>query len=426
VLKTLRPVLICLAVALPALFVRLAGIHPAAPVALIVYGAGVVAAAFVLAWAAEAAEMDISGGLATALLALIAVLPEYAVDLYFAHTAGSDPAYTAYAAANMTGSNRLLLGLGWSVVAALALLIASRRARRTVRELVLDSGYRRELGFLSIAAVVAFVMPLTGQIHLLFGIGLLGFFGFYLWRAATSKDDDQPDLVGPAARIGALPKHQRRPLVVALFAGAAVAILASAEPFAESLVASGQALGIDQFLLVQWLAPLASESPELIVAVLFALRGKGAAALGLLIAAKVNQWTLLVGSLPVAYAIGGGGTSLPLDGRQVEEVLLTATQTALGVAVLLSLRFPRWAAFGLFGLFAVQFAIPGQHGRLMLSVVYAALAAVVLVRHRQWILPTLAAPFRREPEISSPAERELVLAGHGGDRAASAPPPPFR
>jgi len=427
VLMTLRPALVCLTVALPAVLVRLTGIHPAAPIALIVYGAGVVAASFVLAWAAEAAEVDISGGLATALLALIAVLPEYAVDLYFAHTAGSDPAYTAYAAANMTGSNRLLLGLGWSMVAGLALLIASRRAGRPVRELVLDTGYRRELGFLAIAAGVAFVMPLTGQIHLLLGIGLLGFFGFYLGRAAVSGNHSEPDLVGPAARIGALPTHQRRPLVVALFVAAGLIILASAEPFAESLVASGQTLGIDQFLLVQWLAPLASESPELIVAVLFALRGRGAAALGLLISAKVNQWTLLVGSLPVAYAIGSGSTALPLDGRQVEEVLLTATQTALGVAVLLSLRFPRWAAPALFGLFAVQFAIPGQHGRLMLSLVYAVLAAAVLFRHRDWILPTLAAPFRSgRDEVSSPAEREPVLAGHGDGRTASAPPPRSR
>ena len=40
-----------------------------------------------------------------------------------------------------------------------------------------------------------------------------------------------------------------------------------------------------------------------------------------------NQWTLLVGSLPMAYLIGGGGTVLQLDGRRVEEILLTATQT---------------------------------------------------------------------------------------------------
>ena len=43
------------------------------------------------------------GPLAIALLAVIAVLPEYAVDLYFSYTAGHDPDYVQYAAANMTG-----------------------------------------------------------------------------------------------------------------------------------------------------------------------------------------------------------------------------------------------------------------------------------------------------------------------------------
>ena len=88
----------------------------------------VVAASFVLAWAAEAAQVDISSGLAVALLAVIAVLPEYAVDLYFAYRAGERPEYVQYAAANMTGSNRLLLGLGWSVVVLISLFLASRQS----------------------------------------------------------------------------------------------------------------------------------------------------------------------------------------------------------------------------------------------------------------------------------------------------------
>jgi cation:H+ antiporter len=49
-------------------------------------------------------------------------------------------------------------------------------------------------------------------------------------------------------------------------------------------------LGIDRFLLVQWLAPLASEAPEFIIAILFAARGKGTAAIAMLISSKVNQW----------------------------------------------------------------------------------------------------------------------------------------
>lgn len=79
-----RSSLITAAFIIPAVIVRLAGLHPNPVAALTVYGAAVVAASFVLAWAAEAAQIDVSGGLAIALLALIAVLPEYAVDLYYA------------------------------------------------------------------------------------------------------------------------------------------------------------------------------------------------------------------------------------------------------------------------------------------------------------------------------------------------------
>jgi cation:H+ antiporter len=161
------------------------------------------------------------------------------------------------------------------------------------------------------------------------------------------------------------------------------------------LIGSGTQLGIDQFLLVQWLAPLASEAPEFIVAILFAIRGNGAAAIGTLISSKVNQWTLLVGSLPIAYLAGGGSTALHLDARQVEEFLLTATQTLLGVAALLALRFPRWAAWTLLALFALQFALPGQTARYVLCGIYAAIALAALIRNRRHILPTFTAPFRR-------------------------------
>jgi H+/gluconate symporter-like permease len=55
-----------------------------------------------------------------------------------------------------------------------------------------------------------------------------------------------------------------------MLAVAGLGILLSAEHFADALVETGTRLGIDHFLLVQWVAPLASESPELIVACLYA------------------------------------------------------------------------------------------------------------------------------------------------------------
>lgn len=407
--KALLPVLGCLLVAVPALVSRLLGVQLAPQLGLLVFGAGVVAASFVLAWAAESAEADISGGLAIAILAVIAVLPEYAVDLYFAYTAGHNPEYVQYAAANMTGSNRLLLGLGWSAVVVVSLIVASRRAGKPVSAIVLDSRYRLELGFLLVASLLALIVPLTGRIHLVFGLMMLALFVYYLVRVSGGDDDETEELVGPAARIAALPARSRRPIVIAMFVGAAVAILLCAEPFAESLIGSGEALGVDRFLLVQWLAPLASEAPEFIVALIFATRGRAGMAIGMLISAKVNQWTLLVGSLPVAYLFGGGDSAMVLDARQVEEIILTAAQTLMGVAILLTLRFRLWAALALFGLFAIQFAIPGTQGRLLLSAVYLAVAAVLFVVHGRQLWPTLSAPFRRRPvEVPAARHRELV------------------
>lgn len=398
-----RSVGVCFLLALPALVCRFVGVDVAALPALAVYGTAVVAASFLLAWVAEAAEVDISGGLAIAVLAFIAVLPEYAVEIYFAYTAGRHPDYIGYAAANMTGSNRLLLGLGWSVVVLIALWVAARRGGKPVRELVFDSGYRMELGFLAIASVLALLIPITEQIHLLLGIALLGLFVCYLWRVSRVPTGE-PELIGPAAAIGTLPAKWRRPLVLGLFVLAAVVILAAAEPFAHALIGTGTQLGVDGFLLVQWLAPLASETPEFIVAILFATRGRAANAIGMLISSKVNQWTLLVGSLPLIYLVGGGSASLHLDGRQVEEFLLTAAQALLGVAALLAMRFPRWAAWTLLALFVSQFAIPGQQARHVLCGVYAALTIIALVRNRGHILSTLATPFRTRTEQAEQVE----------------------
>jgi cation:H+ antiporter len=120
------------------------------------------------------------------------------------------------------------------------------------------------------------------------------------------------------------------------------------------------------------------------VAVAFALRGRADDGLGALLAAKLNQWTLLIACLPLAFYLGGGEfAGLPLDDRQTEELFLTTAQTLLGVAVLADLRISRSEAALLFVLFAVQFAMPTQTVRYVVAVAYAILAGILLVRHRR-------------------------------------------
>jgi cation:H+ antiporter len=388
-----RSTLITAAFIIPAVVVRFAGLHPNAVAALLIYGAAVVAASFLLAWAAETAQIDVSGGLAIAVLALIAVLPEYSVDLYYAYVSGHVPEYTQYAAANMTGSNRLLMGLGWPVVVLVGIVVARKLGRGKPTGLALEPANRLEMGFLLIAGMVAFLIPATGHIHLVLGLALLAWFGFYLYKLSRG-DVEEPDLVGTAAALGSLPDRGRRIAVIGMFGMACAVILLCAAPFADNLVAAGTELGIDRFLLVQWLAPLASEAPEFIVATIFASRGKGTAAIATLISSKVNQWTLLVGSLPVSHLLGGGGFSLALDSRQSEEVLLTATQTLMGVALILGLRFQRATAWALLVLFVAQFPINSTHGRLLLCGIYTAVAVAGLLINRRHLAATIRAPFR--------------------------------
>ncbi|GAA4068060.1 sodium/hydrogen exchanger [Microbacterium laevaniformans] len=394
-----RRLLVCLAVASPAVVFRVFGLHPHPVLGLLMFGGAVVAASFMLAWAAEGAQKDISGPLAIAILALIAVLPEYAVDLFYAFRSGFDASYEPYAAANMTGSNRLLLGLGWPLVVLIGIWVAnrglSRRDRGYRTSLLLPTESRRDVGFLAVLAVAAFLIPILGRIPLWFGIILIVAFGFHLWRASQSHVEEDETFVGTAQLIADMPQRARRVTFTAMFILAAAIILACAEPFATALVDAGSTLGIDSYFLVQWLAPLASEAPEFIVAVLFALRGHGAAAIGTLIASKINQWSLLVGSLPVAHLLGGGGAGLPLDARQVEEFVLTGTQTLMGVAIIIGLRFHRSMAIALAAIFAVQFFVTDTTGRYVLSAVQLAIALVAFVAHREDIPPTLAAPFRR-------------------------------
>ena len=181
----------------------------------------------------------------------------------------------------------------------------------------------------------------------------------FVFRIARAPAEE-PHLVGPARLIGSLDDRPRRIVVGVLLVFAAAVIFVCAEPFAESLVHLGEEAGIDTFLLVQWLAPLASEAPELLVAGLFAWRLQTSAGLGTLLSSKVNQWTLLVGSLPIVFAISSGTLhGLPLDSLQREELFLTAAQSVFAIAVLASRSMSVREAWTLFGLFICQFVLGG-------------------------------------------------------------------
>ena len=361
-------IVLAIATTLPGVFLALTGTHADPILAATLFGMAIVGAAFIISWAAEVIQLDVGAGLALALLALIAVLPEYAVDFVFTAKAGTEFANTGaaddngpLALANMTGANQLLIGFGWPLV----ILLGTWRVKKTQttpeqaegatsNTVFLTRPQSVDIAYLTLASAYGLTLFLKSTLGLLDAVILVGIYVAYLIRLSGATAED-PHLVGPSAYIGLLPKTQRRIVNYVMFAIAAGVILAVAEPFADSLLDLGEAIGISNFLLVKWLAPLASEAPELLIASLFAWRLAARTGIGALISSKVNQWTLLVGTLPIVFAIFAKQfVGLPLDRTQRVELWVTAAQSIFAVAIIASRTVSRREAWVMLSLFGAQ------------------------------------------------------------------------
>ena len=131
----------------------------------------------------------------------------------------------------------------------------------------------------------------------------------------------------------------------------------------------------------------------MLVAGLFAWRLNTESGLGALVSSKVNQWTLLVGTLPIVFAVSSNSLhGLPLDAMQREELFLTAGQSAFAVAVLANRSISVREAGALLGLFLAQFAVGAvlpenihEVERIGVGIAYLVLAAIIVFRHRDAI-----------------------------------------
>ena len=397
-------------VGIPGVIIRFGGLHLDPALEALIFGVGIIGAAFLLSWAAEVAQMDVSASFAIAILALVAVMPEYMVEAVLAWDAGESyrqlqvaegevPKAMSLAAANVTGANRLLIGVGWSAV--IIIFWLKQRSGFDMRGLL-----TLELPMLVVATLLTIIVAFTKMIPIWLAVVFIGVYIFYLWRSST-QESEEPDLLGAAAMIGSFRPVYRRLWVAGLFIYSAAIILIAAEPFVHGLRDTGASLGISEFLLIQWLAPLASESPEIIVAVLFSLRANPNGGLTTLISSQVNQLTLLVGSIVVVFSISSGQLlSFPLDyfeggfverlrgpfGLQSSEFLLTAAASTFAILLVSTRIIKLWHGIALLGIFAaymvILLAFPDIFGgkddvenvplRLWASIIIFALAALLV------------------------------------------------
>jgi cation:H+ antiporter len=379
------------ALTLPWVGVALTGTGLGSVSTVLVSGVAVLGASFLLAWGAETAEKDVPRSFAIAVLAVLAVAPEYAVDALYAWNAGAGGA-TAQACqgltaaqveaqgsqlasachdanlaiANMTGANRILIGIGWAGIAVFTVWRAAKTRDPAVQDregilsdaVQLDTDIATEITFLFLATAWAFFVPLGGGIGLFDTLFLVGLYVAYIGLVLKSDIEHSEHTVGVPKYLQGWSRPWRPLAVLVLFGYSGAMIFSAVEPFAHGLEVIGVENGIPEFFMIQWVAPLASESPELIVVAVLVNKARSTAGFNALISSKLNQWTLLIGTIAVVYslALGAYGT-LPFDSRQAAEIWITAGQSYFALAILCNFEISIRESIVLFGLFISQVLI---------------------------------------------------------------------
>ena len=324
--------------------------------------------AFIIAWAAEAAQFLISQGLALAILAWLQTLPEFAVEAVIAWQAGKDPTKTHLAIANFTGSLRLLVGLGWPMIYFVAAAFGWKREKRFI-SVQLDAEHSVEVfGLFLPIAYFTFIwwkgtlsvwdaLPLTASYVL---------YLFTLWKIPPRNDEEEAleDLGIVPRTVLKMPPKRRNAAIWILFLAGGVILFFSAHPFLDSMLAIATSLGVSTFVFVQWVAPFLSEFPEKLSAFYWARKVRTAnVALMNMVSSNINQWSILSAMIPVLFVISAGSLRpLQFDSFQRNEILLTILQSFLGFLLLLNMELRFHEALILFVLWVVQFTIPSWRG----------------------------------------------------------------
>jgi cation:H+ antiporter len=346
----------------------------------------ILAAAFLVAWGAEAAQFLMSQGLALAILAWLQTLPEFAVEAVIAWDAGRDPERARLAIANLTGAIRLLIGLGWPMV---YFVFVAGRPSATERFPAIRLGREHA------AEIVGLVPPLL-------------YFAVILWKARFSWVDALVLIVCYLAYLWVLFRHRapasegladtsvvsrwayrqpgwRRPAAIAaLFLGGGLLLYVTAHPFLEAMLAVAGLVGVSQFVLVQWVAPFLSEFPEKVSAFRWARRPSHVPlALMNLVSSNINQWTILAAMIPLVYGYSslrhhGVWLDFRFDAAQRLEILLTLLQSALGLLVLATMEFGWRDAAVLFVLWLAQFLRPSLRDEV--TIVYGLWIAILALQ----------------------------------------------
>jgi cation:H+ antiporter len=321
-------------------------IRPSSPLTALWAAPAILLAAMLIAWAAESAQFFIAQGFALAILAWLQTMPEFAVEFVFAWRQ-----QVPLLMANLTGSLRLLTGLGWPMIYAVAAFGYRRRYGKPMREIRLGDEHCVEVVGLFVPLHYMLFVWLKGSLNVFDAAVLILIYAAYLFvlgKLPPQEAEGIDDLESIPRTIVKSRPVLRNLFIAAFFVAGGLLIYVSAEPFAGSLLAVSAAIGVPSFVFVQWVAPFVSEFPEKVSAFYWAR--------------TVHKAPMAL--MNIAYSVSRGAVStIPFDSQQKLELLMTLGQSLVGMLFLVNMRLAWWEATVLFSFWFIQFAFsPAKPG----------------------------------------------------------------
>ena len=337
----------------------------------------VLGSALIIAWAAEVAQFLVSQGFALAVLAWLQTLPEFAVEAVIAWNQDIPNMM-----ANFTGSNRLLVGVGWPLIFFTAAFFYRKHTGKFLREIKLEDEHSVEVIALLVPTIYFIIVWVKETLDIFDSAALFTMYFVYLivLMKIPAKTEDETDiLTGIPKQVMKYSMSTRKFFVVFMFLLGGVILYFVAEPFFQSMKALAIVFGIETFVFVQWVAPFMSEFPEKVSAFYWARTIRLAPmALMNMVSSKINQWTILASMIPIIYSLSVGHvSSIPLDNMHRIEIMLTIVQSILALLYIADMKFNWHNAIVLFVLWFFQFVVP--HLRDEIIFVYLFFIAVELI-----------------------------------------------
>ena len=262
--------------------------------------------------------------------------------------------------ANLTGSLRLLVGLGWPMIFFTQFYFQGIRQKKKATKIDLGKEDSLSVLFLFLSILYFFVVLFKGSLTCWDSLVLIVIYLVYLgvlFKLPTHETEDPSDLPWIGKQILKLPRGPQILSTIGLFAVGGGALYLSVEPFIHTLQKWAVAAGISTFVFIQWVSPFLSEFPEKISAFNWARqKGKAPMAFMNMVNSNINQWTMLAAMIPIVFNISlGKFEPIVFDEVHHAELALTLAQSLLGGILLLDLSFSIWEAALIFILWLIQF-----------------------------------------------------------------------